>query len=151
MDDCERPAKSRGLCHTHYMREWRGKNRERAREIGRASAHRRKAADPTIGRAAGLAYYHRNRDGARDARLRKRYGISLEDYRRVELEQDGKCAVCRRPPNGHGALHVDHDHDSGHVRGLLCFSCNYAIGAFKDSPTMLQRAIDYLAGTPVEA
>lgn len=53
--------------------------------------------------------------------------------------QDGKCGVCRKPENGK-ALAVDHCHETGRVRGLLCSKCNTAIGLLKDSRELLQRA-----------
>jgi Recombination endonuclease VII len=57
--------------------------------------------------------------------------------------QAGVCAICLAA----SAEHVDHDHTTGHVRGVLCFNCNVAIGQFKDDPWVLQRAIEYLRGT----
>ncbi len=68
--------------------------------------------------------------------LEERYGIGS---RRVELmlaAQDGLCAVCRTS----AAVHVDHDHVTGEIRGMLCFHCNAALGQFGDDPTVLRRA-----------
>ena len=60
---------------------------------------------------------------ARDWNLQRRYGITCTDYDRLLAAQGGQCAICRKPPRKN-RLHVDHDHDSGKVRGLLCVSCN---------------------------
>ena len=95
-------------------------------------------------RAQGRDWYHRNRDRTRDNVLRSRHGITLADFERMLAEQGGVCAICGRPPNGHGALHVDHCHTTGRIRGLLCFSCNYAVGALQDKPELFERAADYL-------
>lgn len=54
------------------------------------------------------------------------YGITPEDYDRMDAEQDGKCAACARPPLKY-RLAVDHNHDTGKVRGLLCVPCNRAL------------------------
>ncbi|MFI5045528.1 MAG: endonuclease domain-containing protein [Acidimicrobiia bacterium] len=54
-----------------------------------------------------------------------------------------RTAICGKPP-GKIALHVDHDHESGEIRGLLCVGCNNALGQFKDDVTLLQRASGYL-------
>jgi len=68
------------------------------------------------------------------------YGVSDEDVKRMEREQDGRCAIC-----GESApLHVDHCHESNTVRGLLCGNCNRGLGCFKDNVEILSRAIDYL-------
>ena len=55
-------------------------------------------------------------------------------------EQDGLCAICREAP----AEHVDHDHETERVRGLLCFNCNGALGQFRDRRDLMLRAIAYL-------
>lgn len=78
--------------------------------------------------------------------LKKQYGITTDEYDRMLERQGGVCAIC-----GNGAadalrknLAVDHCHDSGRVRGLLCSNCNIGIGKFKDDPVLLRRAIKYL-------
>ena len=81
-------------------------------------------------------------------RVVMRYGLTIDDYKRMLLEQDGKCLVCgteHRDETG-GRLVIDHDHDKGvtHVRGLLCGLCNIGIGAFRDSPEFLRSAASYL-------
>ena len=59
-------------------------------------------------------------------------------------EQYGGCAICGRPEPEGGSLHVDHDHETGAVRGLLCFPCNQAIGAFEEDIEFLSAALGYL-------
>jgi hypothetical protein len=59
--------------------------------------------------------------------------------------QGGCCAICRaEAPGGQGAWHVDHDHRSGAIRGLLCHACNLAIGLFMDDEQVLTAAVAYL-------
>lgn len=72
--------------------------------------------------------------------------IYADEYDRRLNEQGGGCAICGVFP-AERALAVDHDHNTGEVRGLLCFSCNTALGAFHDSVALLEAAIDYLEGT----
>ncbi|WMX49060.1 endonuclease VII domain-containing protein [Streptomyces roseicoloratus] len=57
--------------------------------------------------------------------------------------QDGLCAICMAAP----AIHVDHCHETGRVRGVLCFNCHSAIGTLGDDPDRIRRAISYLEGT----
>lgn len=58
----------------------------------------------------------------REKDLRRRYGITQEDYIKMWEEQDGKCKLCGKKPEGY--LDIDHDHKTGRVRGLLCRGCN---------------------------
>ena len=76
--------------------------------------------------------------------LRSKYGMTIADYEAMDAAQGHTCAICRRPPNGKGRLHVDHDHLSGEVRGLLCFTCNAALGYLGDDPTLILAAASYL-------
>ncbi len=82
-----------------------------------------------------------NPDKVRDVSLQSRYGIGLEDYEAMYTSQEGRCAICG---NSFPQLHVDHDHDTQEVRGLLCRVCNIGLGHFKDSPSLLARAVRYL-------
>lgn len=80
----------------------------------------------------------------RNSHLLREFGITLEVYEGMLKAQNGVCAICSRPPNTR-ALHVDHDHTSGEVRGLLCFPCNHAIGLLGDDPERLTAAAFYLS------
>lgn len=76
----------------------------------------------------------------------KKYGLTSQDYADMLTDQGGRCAVCdvMMPKPA-----VDHCHVNGHVRGLLCSSCNIGLGAFKDNPNALQSAISYLRGNAI--
>lgn len=99
--------------------------------------------------AAQKVWHDANRDHVRRYHLLQKYEITPEDYDRMLAEQDGTCAICDGPPAGRGKgnsiFHVDHDHATGTVRGLLCAPCNTALGLFQDSPGTLLRAIEYLS------
>lgn len=83
--------------------------------------------------------------------LKRTYGITLEEYEKLHRAQSGRCAICNEMDRGQRLyrLVVDHDHDSGQVRGLLCSTCNSALGLLKDNPAVIRRAADYLESTPV--
>lgn len=83
---------------------------------------------------------------ARDRMLRHRYGITLDEVNKIYEDQNGKCAICyiKRPKKGVTGLYVDHCHETGRVRGLLCPNCNAAIGKFKEDTKTLKSAIQYL-------
>ena len=74
-----------------------------------------------------------------------RYGISAEEFETLWDKQNGACAVCGTSFNDN-EYRIDHDHDTGKVRGLLCVSCNAGIGLLKDSPKVLLNAVKYLHG-----
>lgn len=80
------------------------------------------------------------------AHIKRTYGITFEDYEQMFDNQKGCCKICNsRISNSRtGRLFVDHCHKTGTVRGLLCSSCNHGLGLFKDSPTLLKKAIAYL-------
>jgi hypothetical protein len=74
----------------------------------------------------------------------RRYGITGAAYAALVEKQGGVCALCATRP-GPNRLSVDHDHETGRIRGLLCAKCNKALGIFGDSVEGLQRVIEYLA------
>ena len=89
----------------------------------------------------------RDPERARDAHLRRNYGITLADFNRMVLSQGSKCACCGtdKPGGKHNQWCVDHDHVTGAVRELLCKDCNIVLGLVEDSPEHLQRLISYIA------
>jgi hypothetical protein len=87
--------------------------------------------------------YIRLYGSTREYHLRRRYGITSADYDAMVEAQGGLCALCReRAPE-----HVDHDHVTGAVRGVLCSCCNQGLGNFRDSVASLRAAVDYLERT----
>lgn len=79
-------------------------------------------------------------------RVKSMYGMEPKDYILLHQKQDGKCAICFEEPSTQRGLHLDHCHETGAIRGLLCHNCNVALGCFKDNPALLMRAIKYLGG-----
>lgn len=91
----------------------------------------------------GLTYKERHKKSSRKGNL-KVYGLTSEKWDEYLNNQKGMCAICKskftkRP-------HIDHDHKTNKVRGLLCNTCNWGIGNFKDSVDILLNAISYLRG-----
>ena len=93
--------------------------------------------------ARGVATYTRLHGSTRNYHLRRRYGITATDYDVLVEAQGGVCALCHtREPQ-----HVDHDHVTGEVRGVLCSCCNQGLGNFRDDVASLRAAVDYLERT----
>jgi hypothetical protein len=83
--------------------------------------------------------------------LKKRYGITLEQYNEMAAAQRGKCAICGLDPSTvedwpphHRVLHVDHDHTTGAIRSLLCNHCNRAVGFLRDDASLAEKVRDYI-------
>ena len=90
--------------------------------------------------------------GSRQYSLRVNYGITIEEYDEVVTHQGGGCAACGHTYTGHGRrLAVDHDHQTGVTRGMLCPMCNRGMSFFKDNPDALEAAAAYLRNPPAVA
>ncbi len=126
---------------------------ERAKRLHKEAADRRKRDDPEriraqrkrIKQAYNDRHPERVRESYRTGNLRKNYGITAADYDAMLVEQSGACAICLRPPRDGKRLAVDHDHESGAIRALLCTTCNVGLGFFEHRPDLLREAIEYLA------
>lgn len=114
-------------------RQWRNKNLPKYREKRREYSRR---------------YFRKNPGYYTSLQRRRLYGVEEDDVRGLLDRQSGKCAICGRDislqmcaPN---PAHLDHDHKTGHVRGMLCSPCNTGLGQFQDDPLLLREAIEYL-------
>jgi hypothetical protein len=109
------------------VKKWQDENPERLKAYQREYRQRpeRKAAE-------------------REGHLKRKYGITVADYERMLEAQNGVCAICGEPRPEERTLHIDHDHATGAIRGLLCFRCNNALGDFREEYELFQRAADYL-------
>ncbi len=95
--------------------------------------------------AAHKEQFKRHGETTRLRRTRERllYGITYEQYEALLQSQRGLCAICKQVP-GRKGLGVDHCHETGQIRGLLCSRCNTALGLLKDRAENCLRAADYL-------
>ena len=139
LDEFHRDSKRRDGRHGHCktcvlarVTKYRADNPEKIKE----SQRRSRAKNPEVYRNKQLLWT---------------FGITLEEYQRIEAEQEGVCAVCgeaeteMHPQSGKPRnLAVDHDHNTGAIRGLLCNACNRGIGLMNDNPETLRAAITYL-------
>jgi hypothetical protein len=100
-----------------YMRGYRSKNTERSREL------------------------------VENSRVKATYGITLAEKKEIWESQGECCAACRARDNGGRRWTIDHDHDTGEIRGLLCKNCNTALGMVGDSPYRLTALLGYLGRT----
>jgi predicted HicB family RNase H-like nuclease len=90
-------------------------------------------------------YNDLNKDEFRNYHLIKNYNITLEEYNELFIKQNGCCAICGRHQSElKQTLHVDHDHNTGLIRGLLCTKCNIGLGYVNDDINILLKMISYL-------
>jgi hypothetical protein len=120
------------LCKQAYDREYLIKNKD--------SIH-----------AKAKIWRKNNSQYRRYKRLVESYGCNQATYDKFFKEQNGVCAICGREETriARGSLcklAVDHDHETGIIRGLLCYHCNLALGHFNDSLDLLDKAVNYLEG-----
>lgn len=113
-------------------RQFAHTERNRARAAEWYAAHRQRALEKAR---------QQRRDWGSRNRLRK-HGLTDDQYRRMEETFGGRCFLCLREPAG--KLHIDHDHNTGRVRGLLCPNCNTALGLLRDDITTVARIEGYL-------
>lgn len=142
-----------------YMREYAARPEviARRRERGSSPANLAKRRDASRERYASDPEYREMirlngltrrarpevKEQVRDQKLRRTFGITLIEYREMELAQGGGCAICGGQ-NGKKDLNVDHNHETGAIRGLLCWPCNSGLGKFGDSIERLGTALRYL-------
>jgi hypothetical protein len=134
-----KPAMRDGLrtecksCSHEYSKAWKKRNPDRARDLKRASEWRA-----------------RGKRSIKDSKLRASYGIGLATFEALLHNQGDACALCGEPETRASTvgkrrvLCVDHCHDTGLVRGLLCAKCNSAIGHMRDDPALMRRAAEYV-------
>lgn len=155
--ECGKPTVGRGLCRRHYNQLWAKQNPERSKEITQKSQKKHyskrkqyfrkwKAENPDRWEAL---WKTNNAKLALEKRLWA-YNLSVEEYREILDRASKQCAICgfsfEQPTRDE---HIDHCHETGLIRGLLCRHCNYMLGYAKDSLLLLQKAAEYLQSPPV--
>lgn len=149
----DRPHRCRGLCNACYQREkikpgWVRTGRP-ARVNTCGHPEKPHVGHGQCGGCRTRAYRDRNREAdklkRKDYQLRVTYGITLAEFLAMYEAQGSACALCRKPVPVERNRHVDHCHDSGRIRGILCFDCNKGLGLLGDSPESIRRALDYVA------
>ena len=132
------------VCMNLYQRSWRAANPRTPEE---------KEAHAEYERQYDIKWPGRKARRSRASGLKLKYGVTLEWYEAKLEEQGGVCAICKKPEtvlNTKGEiklLSIDHCHNSGRIRGLLCNYCNAGLGHFRDNSALLLAAFEYLEHT----
>lgn len=151
-------------CRSRAAREWYRKDPEKRQAVDRAYYERererilkrveqrtqtqsqdeeRRERQRAWKRSYMREYRKNNYAVQKDRELRQQYGITLADYNAILESQGGCCAICGEDSR----LHLDHNHKTDEIRGILCQACNHGLGRFKDDPALLRKAADYLERT----
>lgn len=93
-------------------------------------------------------YYKKDPSAYKWRNIKNTFGLSKEDFFNILEKQDSKCALCNKPFVGLGGniLHIDHCHETGRIRGLLCMPCNVGLGMLGDNEEGLAKALKYVKG-----
>ncbi len=155
VEGCDRPRKALGWCMRHYDRKRLHGDLEALADVVDCTDCGVGIVRPPSGTRTTCVEcsYKRSRALARESRWRhllwEKYRIREADYFSLLKSQGGVCAICGGPPKGQGEINgrysVDHDHETGAVRGLLCSPCNTGIGHLKDSADLVAKALAYLS------
>jgi len=92
-------------------------------------------------------HYELRKEIIKDRNIFRRYGITIEQRNKMIIDQNDRCAICNELLSNGKFTHIDHNHETGKVRGILCSNCNSGIGMFKDNIEILASAIKYLKQT----
>lgn len=158
---CKHCRNAKPLDEFYVDRKAKDGRRPECKTCNRATRARKYAADPqpyiarvkkwqqeNAGRLNAYRREYRKRPERKTADqegyLKRKYGITIADYDRMFDAQNGVCAICLEARPEERTLHVDHDHETGVIRGLLCFRCNNALGDFREEYELFQRAANYL-------
>jgi len=130
------------LCEKEIKSTWNKENPGKRRE----RTYRWRKLNPDKEKAHNAAWYRANVEKAREKHLMRTYGLTLVQFDSMLEKQDYKCAICHIPNNDlENNICVDHDAETGKVRGLLCPPCNQGLGLFKDSEAALMNAAAYIS------
>lgn len=139
------------ICAAKIQKENRNRNIDAFRLRERNDHQRRKADIDYLQRKKRALYRYNSSIKGTLAKLRSemrcKYGISLTEYEQMFYDQSGRCKICKTQSSGFPRLNVDHHHQSGKIRGLLCSACNQGLGHFKDSPEIIDKAREYLSAS----
>lgn len=133
-----RYRRKRPALYLEKKRRWCQKNKSKINE----NRKRRYASDPDFRKQC--------RQNCKESSLRRMYGLTQQERENLLIKQNYRCANqgCQTTEPGSQGWHIDHDHTSGKVRGLLCRSCNLALGLVHDNPKRLCGLSEYIRGQP---
>lgn len=142
----DRPEKSKGLCRNCYEKQLLASNPEyKKRQIENS----RNYAIKNVDKIKEYQRKRREKSGPQtDVKffryIKSKFSLSKEDYEKLVDRCGNKCEICDKPPYDKKRLHLDHDHKTNKVRGLLCARCNWYLHTVEKNPEVLNKIKKYL-------
>lgn len=138
---------ARGMCRNCYEKwlrknnpEYSERQRENSRKWRKKFADKKRASDRNWRAKKDPEYLKlSSRLG-----ILNNYGLTMDDYNEMMKDQNNVCAICGKPPKKDKNLSIDHDHETGLIRGLLCFRCNFGLSYFGEDLDTIEKAFIYL-------
>ena len=121
------------------IKEYYEKNKDKIKEVNKE--YREKNKDKI--KEVNKEYREKNKDKIRADRIMRKYNLTMEDYQEIINSQNNQCPICHTDLR-HVKLHVDHDHETGKVRGILCYKCNTQLGVYEKLNGFASRINSYL-------
>jgi hypothetical protein len=143
----EKIVHSRGLCKNCYDKLLKQENPEfkrRQYENHKKWEESHKDRVKEYMRVRQILYSDRDKANDRKNWLKQKYNITVEEYLSLERASNNTCYICGRSPYENKHLHIDHDHTTGKVRGLLCARCNWYLATIEKNPEVLNKIKKYL-------
>lgn len=142
---CSMCLESKPLDEFHRAKNKLAGRHTKCRPCHAATVKTQRDRDPESFREATRRYYVKNPEARRERHLIRKYGLMTDEFDSMLQEQNGECGLCFQPLEiGTRRTHVDHDHLTGKVRGILCHHCNTGLGNLQDDPDLLLRAALYV-------
>lgn len=160
--DCDRVALAKGMCAAHYNRVRLGKSKNpdapvRLIKRNGLKCKEENCTESPTARGFCISHYHRKRrespeelQSERAYRFKRSYGITMAQRQELLKKANFKCEICaielehEETKQSYRTCHIDHDHDTNKIRGVLCPNCNRGLGMFKDKIDVLEAALNYL-------
>jgi hypothetical protein len=147
---CQETKNMKSEVRKAYEKRWREENRERVNQSAREYYAKNIETKKEKNQLYRLSHRQEEKDRQRKNHLRRKYGITEIDYLALLVDQDYQCKICgSKTPGGRGKyFHVDHHHDDGDIRGLLCSRCNHVIGLIEENVDIALGIINYIDPPP---
>ena len=148
-DNCYREERRR------IMKDWRERNPDKEHKYAKEGYNRNREKELERKKRDYAENRYNLQEKKKDYNLRRDFGIGLDELKKMLADQNYKCKICGKElkiiegETNDDAAHIDHDHKTGKIRGVLCHYCNLGLSHFFDNPQLLLNAAEYLGVPPV--
>jgi hypothetical protein len=144
---CGKKIHAKGLCKNCYDKQLKTKDLNyRQRQLDNSRKYAIEHADQIreYGKKRRLLHKDRDRITGFKSMIKRTYGLSIDEYNEIVSKSNNTCYICGRKSYSDRRLHLDHDHKTGKVRGILCARCNWYLATIEKNPGILDKIKLYL-------